>query len=106
MPDGADEGAGGDAIPVRHIRDAPDGTLDGVPLYDLRGLQCPLPVLKTDRRMRAMNAGERLWIETTDPLAVIDVPAFARENGHELAKTQAVEGGHRFLLVAGGRAAE
>lgn len=90
------------AVPVRRVETAPDGTLDGVPLYDLRGLQCPLPVLKTDRRMRAMNAGERLWVETTDPLAVIDMPAFARENGHELAETTAVEGGHRFLLVAGG----
>ena len=100
----ADDEVGG--IPVRHVAASEDGAIDGVLLYDLRGLQCPLPVLKTDRRMRAMAAGERLWVETTDPLAVIDVPAFARENGHELAETQAVEGGHRFLLVAGGRAAE
>ena len=75
--------------------------LDGVPLYDLRGLQCPLPVLKTDRRMRSMAPGEPLWVETTDPLAVIDVPAFAHEKGHELRRTTPVEGGHRFLLVRG-----
>ena len=87
-------------VPVRHVAPSDGGAIDGVPLYDLRGLQCPLPVLKTGRRMRAMRPGERLWVETTDPLAVIDMPTFARENGHELADTQSVEGGHRFLLVA------
>ena len=88
-------------VPVRQVGDVPERTLDGVPLYDLRGLQCPLPVLKTGRRMRAMAPGERLWVETTDPLAVIDVPAFARENAHDLLDAREVEGGHRFLLCRG-----
>ena len=96
---GADAGTG--AVPVRRVTDGPDGLLDGVPLYDLRGLQCPLPVLKTGRRLRGMAPGERLWVETTDPLAVIDVPAFARENDHALVETREVEGGHRFLLERG-----
>ena len=86
---------------IRTVGSAVGEDVDGVPLYDLRGLHCPLPVLKTDRRMRAMQSGERLWIETTDPLAVIDMPAFAREKGHELAATVPVDGGHRFLLVVG-----
>lgn len=90
------------ALAVRRVETPPDGSLDGVPLYDLRGLQCPLPVLKTARRMRDMAPGGRLWVETTDPLAVIDVPAFARENGHAIAETHEVEGGHRFLLIVGG----
>ncbi|MEM5502607.1 sulfurtransferase TusA family protein [Ahrensia kielensis] len=68
-------------------------------IYDLRGLNCPLPVLKTQKRMRDMLAGEELWIETSDPLAVIDIPNFVRERGHALIKSEAVEGGgHRFLL--------
>lgn len=99
MPPSSDSATG--AVPVRRVADGPDGMLDGVPLYDLRGLQCPLPVLKTGRRMRAMSSAERLWVETTDPLAVIDVPAFARENGHTLVETREVEGGHRFLLERG-----
>jgi tRNA 2-thiouridine synthesizing protein A len=68
------------------------------PAYDLRGLNCPLPVLKTRRRLAAMASGARLWIETTDPLAAIDIPAFCTDDGHRLVETAAVEGGHRFLI--------
>lgn len=69
--------------------------------YDLRGLNCPLPVLRTKKRMAAMPPGAKLWIETTDPLAVIDIPAFCSDNGHRLLATETVAGGHRFLLERG-----
>lgn len=69
--------------------------------YDLRGLNCPLPVLKTQKRLRSMAIGEELWVETSDPLAVIDIPNFVREKGHILVTSEAVEGGHRFLLQRG-----
>ena len=95
------EGVATGSVPIRTVGSAPDGLLDGVPVYDLRGLQCPLPVLKAGRRIRGMAPGERLWLETTDPLAVIDVPAFARENGHQLVESRDVEGGHRFLIERG-----
>ena len=48
-----------------------------------------------------MVQGTRLWIETTDPLAVIDIPAFCIESGHLLVTSETVEGGHRFLLERG-----
>ncbi|MVA96158.1 response regulator SirA [Nitratireductor sp. CAU 1489] len=68
-------------------------------LYDLRGLQCPLPVLRTRKRLEAMHPGAHLWVETTDPLAVIDIPAFCAEVGHRLMSSEAAEGGgHRFLI--------
>lgn len=70
-------------------------------IYDLRGLNCPLPVLKTQKRMRDMSVGDELWVETNDPLAVIDIPNFVRERGHTLITSEAVEGGHRFLLKKG-----
>lgn len=69
--------------------------------YDLRGLNCPLPVLKTQKRLRSMAVGEELWVETSDPLAVIDIPNFVREKGHKLITSQAIDGGHRFLLQRG-----
>lgn len=71
-------------------------------LYDLRGLNCPLPVLRSRKRLAAMAPGAHLWIETTDPLAVIDIPAFCNESGHRLLSTEAIEGGHRFLIERGG----
>lgn len=67
-------------------------------VYDLKGLNCPLPVLKARKRLAGMAPGARLWLETTDPLAVIDVPAFCRENGHQLLETETVDDGHRFLV--------
>lgn len=70
-------------------------------IYDLKGLNCPLPVLKARKRLSAMQSGAQLWLETTDPLAVIDVPAFCTENGHQLIETQTVAGGHRFLVERG-----
>lgn len=70
-------------------------------VYDLRGLKCPLPVLKTRRRLNDMRPGAALWVETTDPLAVIDIPHFCREHGHELVESRAIEGGNRFLIRRG-----
>jgi tRNA 2-thiouridine synthesizing protein A len=70
-------------------------------VYDLKGLICPLPVLKTKKRLAAMPIGSLLWVETTDPLAVIDIPAFCRESRHRLVRTEAVAGSHRFLIERG-----
>ena len=70
-------------------------------VYDLRGLNCPLPVLKARKRLSSMDAGSLLWLETTDPLAVIDIPAFCAEHGHALLRTERSEGGHRFLVRRG-----
>ena len=53
-------------------------------LIDVRGLKCPLPVLKTARRMAPHPAGTRFLVLATDPLAAIDVPHFCSENGHRL----------------------
>ncbi len=73
----------------------------GAETYDLRGLNCPLPVLKARKRLAGMRPGALLLIETTDPLAVIDIPAFCKDNGHRLIESLSVEGGHRFLIERG-----
>jgi tRNA 2-thiouridine synthesizing protein A len=75
-------------------------------VYDLRGLRCPLPVLKTRKKMQALGAGQRLWVETTDPLAVLDIPHFCEESGHWLIETISLPAGtgHRFLIEKGGKA--
>lgn len=70
-------------------------------LYDLRGLKCPLPVLKTRKRMSAMHSGEELVVETSDPLAGIDIPHFCREDGHQLIEGLTTADGHRFRIRKG-----
>jgi tRNA 2-thiouridine synthesizing protein A len=66
--------------------------------YDLRGLKCPLPVLKTRKKLELLPSGTLLRVETTDPLAGIDIPHFCNQDGHELLETERTEGGHRFLI--------
>lgn len=72
--------------------------MDQPEIYDLKGLKCPLPVLRTRKRLSALPSGTELWVETTDPLAVIDIPHFCREDGHDLVQSETVTGGHRFLI--------
>ena len=71
---------------------------DEIIVLDLRGLQCPLPVLKTQKAMRSMIAGDKVWVETTDPLAAIDIPNFCENDGHRLCTTEEGEGFQRFLI--------
>ena len=76
--------------------------IDEVDVYDLRGLNCPLPVLKARKRLAGLPQGTLLWVETTDPLAALDIPAFCNEDGHRLVATQALDDAHRFLIKRGG----
>lgn len=70
-------------------------------IYDLRGLNCPLPVLRTRKRLAGMASGAILIVDTTDPLAGLDIPAFCIEDGHQLVSAETLPGGHRFTIVKG-----
>lgn len=52
---------------------------------DLRGLHCPMPVLRARKAMRQVGIGTAVVLECTDPLTAIDIPHFVAEAGHELA---------------------
>ncbi|MBW9065315.1 sulfurtransferase TusA family protein [Rhizobium herbae] len=67
-------------------------------IYDLKGLKCPLPVLKTRKRMKTLAPGALIIVETTDPLAIIDIPHFCTEDGHSLEHSEALAVGHRFVI--------
>jgi tRNA 2-thiouridine synthesizing protein A len=54
-------------------------------VLDLRGLRCPQPVLRAKKALRGVPVGGTLVLECTDPLTVIDVPAFTQQTGHTLA---------------------
>jgi tRNA 2-thiouridine synthesizing protein A len=75
------------------IVDAPDAII-----LDLRGLNCPLPALRTLKALRAMAPGATLIVECTDPMAAIDVPHCVSENGHELESQSADAGVLRFCI--------
>jgi len=65
---------------------------------DARGLLCPLPVLKARKALKAMNAGDLLEIQATDPGAPKDLADFCKTAGYNL-REQREEDGVFFLTV-------
>ncbi len=55
---------------------------------DAIGLLCPLPVLKARKRLKSMRPGEVLCVFANDPAAVVDIPHFCAESGHQLLTTE------------------
>ncbi|MDB5539462.1 MAG: sulfurtransferase TusA family protein [Devosia sp.] len=51
-------------------------------ILDCRGLKCPLPVLKMEKRLSQLGVGAALVVLATDPMAKVDIPLFCRQNGH------------------------
>jgi tRNA 2-thiouridine synthesizing protein A len=65
---------------------------------DARGLNCPLPILRTKKALNDMGSGQVLRIFATDPASVRDFQAFARQTGNELVGHGEEDGGFWFLL--------
>jgi tRNA 2-thiouridine synthesizing protein A len=64
---------------------------------DARGLNCPLPILRTKKMLNEMSGGQTLRIMATDPGAVKDFQAFAKQTGNELMESS--EAGGEFIFV-------
>jgi tRNA 2-thiouridine synthesizing protein A len=77
-----------------------DIDLDAVDL-DARGLICPLPVLRLRKRLMALASGDQLSMATDDPVAVIDVPHFCAEEGHEVIDNRDADGARYFVIRKG-----
>ena len=65
---------------------------------DCRGLNCPLPIIKTKKAIDGLASGEVLKMIATDPGSIPDVNAFSRRTGHELVSSEESDGEHTFLL--------
>ncbi len=68
---------------------------------DLKGLKCPLPVLKTKKAMARLASGARISIDATDPMTAIDIPHFCNESGHRLV-SQDIDGNCRRFVIEKG----
>ena len=65
---------------------------------DARGLNCPLPILRTKKFLQEMGAGQTLRIIATDPGSVKDFQAFAKQTGNELLESSETTGEYTFLI--------
>jgi tRNA 2-thiouridine synthesizing protein A len=65
---------------------------------DARGLNCPMPIVKTAQAVKAMASGQTLEVLATDPGSVKDFAAWSKSTGNELVE-QSVDGGiYRFVM--------
>lgn len=73
-------------------------TLQTVQTLDARGLNCPMPIVKTSQTIKTIESGQLLEVLATDPGSVKDFAAWSRTTGNELVE-QTVDGGvYRFVL--------
>lgn len=63
---------------------------------DAKGLNCPLPILRTKKALADMSAGQVLRVQATDPGSVRDFQAFSKQTGNELLSH--VEGENVFTF--------
>jgi tRNA 2-thiouridine synthesizing protein A len=68
---------------------------------DVRGLNCPLPILRAKKALDAMPSGQTLQVVATDPGAVKDFAAFAKETGNLLLESTQARGEFVFVLRKG-----
>ena len=65
---------------------------------DLKGLSCPLPIVKTAQAIKELQAGELIESLATDPGSVADFDAWCRSTGNELVEHTEDAGVYRFVI--------
>jgi tRNA 2-thiouridine synthesizing protein A len=65
---------------------------------DVKGLQCPMPIVKTAKAMKELVSGDLIQVVATDPGSVKDFAAWSKATGNELVESSAIDGVFRFVL--------
>lgn len=65
---------------------------------DAKGLNCPMPVLRAKKALKALNCGDTLEVFSTDPGSVQDIASLCRSSGDDLLESEDNEGVYRFLI--------
>ena len=65
---------------------------------DARGLNCPLPILRTKKALTDMLSGQVLKVLATDPGSVKDFAAFSKQTGNPLLSSEAVDKEFIFFM--------
>ena len=65
---------------------------------DARGLNCPLPILRTKKTLNGLQAGDTLKVVATDPGSLKDMVAFCSQTGNTLLSSQQAGDDFEFLI--------
>ena len=89
-------------MPIRRTASTGSSSLADEVL-DARGLKCPLPVLKLEKRLEALRAGARLLVLPTHPIAKVDIPLYCTQHAHR-CESISNDDGLSFTIVKSGSA--
>ncbi|MDE3115985.1 MAG: sulfurtransferase TusA family protein [Pseudomonadota bacterium] len=67
-------------------------------VLDAKGLNCPLPILKTKKALKEVPSGGTLEVLSTDPGSVADFAAFCRTTGNQMVEETQDSGVYRFVI--------
>lgn len=67
-------------------------------VLDVKGMNCPLPILKAKKALKEMAMGSTLEVLATDPGAVKDFEAFCRTTGNELVSSGQEADVYKFVI--------
>lgn len=67
-------------------------------VMDLKGLPCPMPVVKISKGIKEVEVGQVVEAITSDPGALADFPAWAKTSGNEILKTDNTDGVITFYI--------
>jgi tRNA 2-thiouridine synthesizing protein A len=67
-------------------------------VLDAKGMNCPLPILKTKKALQTMQPGGLLEVLATDPGSVADFESFCRQTGNQLVSSTKEGDVYKFLL--------
>ena len=70
-------------------------------LLDVKGLNCPLPILRAKKAIKTLAIGAVLEVVATDPGSVTDFDAFCRQTGNELLSQKEEGGVYTFEIRKG-----
>ena len=65
---------------------------------DARGLNCPMPIVRTAQAIKTLASGQLLEVLATDPGSVADFAAWSRGTGNQIVTSSVQDGVYRFLL--------
>lgn len=70
-------------------------------VLDVRGLLCPMPIVKTAQAMKGLRPGNVLKVIATDRGSIADVPAWAQSTGNEMVEWHEENGEIVFFVRRG-----
>jgi tRNA 2-thiouridine synthesizing protein A len=67
-------------------------------LLDLKGLLCPMPIIKMAKAIKDVQVGETIEAFATDPGVMADIPAWCRTTGNELVTLEKLDKQFHFIV--------